>query len=144
MAVKITDVLPKEYGYVVLTAFLSIFMLMYKSIMVSLARKKYQVPYPDMYTTDDKKKIFNCIQRAHQNTLENYTSTMICLLLGGVQHPVLASVAGLVWIVGRVVYAMGYSTGDPERRMRGVFAYIGLFTLFGCTISFALHLLQLV
>lgn len=44
MAVKITDVLPKEYGYVVLTAFLSIFMLMYKSIMVSLARKKYQVP----------------------------------------------------------------------------------------------------
>jgi len=131
-----------EFGLVILTAVTSIFMLIYKSIKVGQARKLYDVPYPIMYSTDEKGKVFNCYQRAHQNTLENYPQFLVLLIFGGLQHPVVASVSGMVWITARIMYARGYYTGDPSKRMKGSFGYIGLLTLLGCTISLALHLLQ--
>lgn len=53
--------------------------------------------------------------------------------------PKLSAAAGWVWIAGRVVYALGYSTGDPQKRVRGAFGYLGLFTLLGATINTALQ-----
>ncbi|XP_047128149.1 glutathione S-transferase 3, mitochondrial isoform X1 [Hydra vulgaris] len=142
----ITVTLPSEYGYVVLTFFLSIVMLTYFTFKVVMARKKYNIQYPTLYANDDHKegKIFNCYQRVHQNTLEVYTQTMLCLLIGGIQHPIISSVSGVVWIISRIVYAQGYYTGIPAKRVWGSFGYIFLFTMYGTTISFALHLLQLV
>ncbi len=35
------------------------------------------------------------------------------------RHPLLASVSGLLFLVGRVKYASGYYTGDPEKRVPG-------------------------
>lgn len=130
---------PAEYGYVVLVAVGSAFMLVWKSIKVGQARKKYNVQYPTMYSTD--KNEFNCVQRAHQNTLENYPQFLTFLLLGGIQHPLVTAIGGTVWIAGRIVYAKGYYTGDPKKRTRGSFSYFGLLVNLGCTVSFALHLL---
>ena len=110
-----------------------------------------------MYSKDSA--IFNCIQRAHQNTLENLpqffflltmgecdnlTTDLLNLLIpshfaGGLSMPKLSAAAGWVWIAGRVVYALGYSTGDPQKRVRGAFGYLGLFTLLGATINTALQ-----
>ena len=56
--------------------------------------------------------------------------------------PKLSAAAGWVWIAGRVVYALGYSTGDPQKRVRGAFGYLGLFTLLGATINTALQHIQ--
>ena len=108
--------------------------------MISLyseARKKYGVEDPEMYSKDSR--VFNCIQRAHQNTLENLPQFFFLLTTGGFSCPKLAAAGGWVWVAGRVVYALGYSTGDPAKRVRGAFGYFGLFTLLGCSIYTAIQ-----
>lgn len=131
--------LPAGYGYVILTGIGAIFMALWKGFRVGQARKKFGVSYPDMYSKDSK--VFNCVQRAHQNTLENLPQFFFLLAAGGLSHPCLSAGAGWVWIVGRVVYAIGYSTGDPAARMKGTFGYLGLLTLLGCSVYSALQLL---
>lgn len=34
-------------------------------------------------------------------------------------HPIYAAALDLAWVVGRVVYTLGYSTGFPEKRIPG-------------------------
>ena len=129
--------LPTDYGYVIMTGIGAIFMVMWKGFKVGQARKKYEVPYPDMYSKESK--IFNCIQRAHQNTLENLPQFFFLLTMAGFSYPRLSAAAGWVWIVGRVLYALGYSTGEPEKRMKGVVGYLGLLTLLVCSIITAIQ-----
>jgi len=133
--------LPADYGYVIATGIGSIFMVMWKGIKVGQARKKYKVEYPDMYSKDSK--TFNCIQRSHQNTLENLPQFMFLLTMGGFSHPRLAAAAGWVWIAGRIVYALGYNTGEPKARMKGAFGYLGLLTLLGCSVHTAIQHISL-
>jgi len=129
--------LPEDYGYVILTGIGSIFMAMWKGIKVGQARKKYNVQYPDMYSNEHK--TFNCIQRAHQNTLENLPQFLFLLTMAGFSHPRIAAAAGWIWIGGRIAYGIGYSTGEPKSRMKGAFGYIGLLGLLGCAIHTAIE-----
>ena len=82
-----------------------------------MARKRLGVKYPGMYSEDHPE--FNCIQRAHQNTLENLPIFIATLLLGGLRHPRYAAIFGGIWFVGRVVYTVGYGTGQPDKRRPG-------------------------
>jgi glutathione S-transferase len=131
-------VVPADFGYVILVAVASMFLLFGLGAKVGMARKKYGVKYPAMYSDN---QVFNCIQRAHQNTLEGYPIFILLLLFGGLQYPCLCSAAGLVWIVGRIFYAKGYYTGEPEKRNQGAFSYIGLLILLGSTLCLAWHLI---
>jgi len=133
--------LPEDYGYVILTGVGAIFMTMWKGFKVGAARKKYNVEYPDMYSKDSK--IFNCIQRSHQNTLENIPTFMFLLTTAGFSHPKVSAAAGWVWIAGRIVYAIGYNTGEPKARVKGAFGYLGLLTLLGCTIHTAVQTIRM-
>jgi len=129
--------LPNDYGYVIITGIGAGLMVMWKGFRVGKARKQYGVEYPDMYSKESK--TFNCIQRAHQNTLENLAQFYFLLTTGGLSCPRLAAAAGWVWIAGRVVYALGYSTGEPKKRVNGVFGYLGLLTLLGCSVHTAIQ-----
>ncbi|KAG8223382.1 hypothetical protein J437_LFUL002627 [Ladona fulva] len=131
----VTVSIPADYGYCVLAAVGSSFVVAWKAMRVGAARKKYKIPYPTMYSTDND--TFNCIQRAHQNTLENYPQFLYMLLIGGLEMPRLCAAGGAIWCLGRIAYAVGYSTGDPKKRMQGSFGYIGTFMLLGATIKFA-------
>jgi len=64
------------------------------------------------------------------------------LLVGGLQHPRLAAGAGVVFLVGRIVFAKGYYTGDPKNRCKGSFGMLGMLALLGSTLCFAAHQLK--
>ncbi|XP_073428466.1 glutathione S-transferase 3, mitochondrial-like [Dendrobates tinctorius] len=141
-ASSIHDILPHDFGYVILTFIYSYVVLMYLGINVGRARKKYGIKYPQMYS--DKENVFNCIQRAHQNTLELYPAWLIFQLIAGLAFPLCASVLGAVWVTSRLSYARGYYTGDPEKRLRGGYGYIGLFGVVLLSLAAALQLLNVV
>mmetsp|Transcript_6780 Transcript_6780/g.19547 ORF Transcript_6780/g.19547 Transcript_6780/m.19547 type:complete len:118 (+) Transcript_6780:101-454(+) len=65
--------LRQDHGFVLLTMMLTIFLhFWFMAVKVSQARKKYGVKYPALYADSTVKdaQTFNCIQRGHQNSLE--------------------------------------------------------------------------
>ncbi|GFV97390.1 microsomal glutathione S-transferase 3 [Trichonephila clavipes] len=120
----VTIDIPKEYGYVILVGTSSVFVAMWHGIRVSLARKKFGIKYPIMYS--DNNIIFNCIQRAHGNFLENYPQFLFLLLVGGLSHPRLSTAGGIIYLVGRIAYALGYSTGEFSTLKHMVAIYPGI------------------
>eukprot|EP00057_Strongylocentrotus_purpuratus_P021383 XP_011675857.1 PREDICTED: microsomal glutathione S-transferase 3-like [Strongylocentrotus purpuratus] len=82
--------LPADFGYVILTAVASAFMVGYLAERVAFARKTHKVEYPTFYSPDNQ--LFNCFQRAHGNTLENYPQFLMFLLLAGIGFPRASSV----------------------------------------------------
>uniref|UniRef100_A0A8C5MII0 Glutathione S-transferase 3, mitochondrial n=1 Tax=Leptobrachium leishanense TaxID=445787 RepID=A0A8C5MII0_9ANUR len=142
MTTTIQDLLPQDFAYVILTFLYSNFVIMYLAINVGKARKKYNVKYPQMYS--DKENVFNCIQRAHQNTLEVYPGWLIFQLIAGLAYPISASVLGVIWVTSRLSYAWGYYTGDPQKRMKGSYGYIGLFGVILLSLTAALQLLHII
>ncbi|XP_071455432.1 glutathione S-transferase 3, mitochondrial-like [Hetaerina americana] len=135
-----TLTIPADYGYVILSAVGSSFVVAWQAMRVGAARKKFKILYPTMYSSDND--VFNCIQRAHQNTLENYPQFLYMLFIGGLDMPRLCAAGGAVWCLGRIAYTLGYSTGDPKKRMNGAFGYIGTFMLLGATVKLAVNLLR--
>nr|ABD67515.1 microsomal glutathione S-transferase 3 [Cyprinus carpio] len=135
----VENLLPANFGYAIFTYLYSFVMLMYLGLQVGSARKKYGVKYPTMYS--DKEQVFNCIQRAHQNTLEVYPQWLVFQTIAALEYPIAASVLGVIWVTSRFSYAWGYSSGDPAKRMRGAYGYIGLFGVILLSISVALKLL---
>ncbi|KAK3278588.1 hypothetical protein CYMTET_13484 [Cymbomonas tetramitiformis] len=130
-------VLQPAHGYVALAVvFTALVHNFYMSFGVGMARKKYGVQYPKMYATEDspEAKAFNCVQRGHQNSLEGLPTFYALLLVSAVQFPLTAAVSGFVYSLGKIAYFTGYSTGDPDKRLRGSFSYFGLLTLIGCAV----------
>ena len=52
---------------------------------------------------------------AHQNTLEDLPIIVANTLIGGVTHPVVAAALCGTWVFSRILYTIGYSTGDPAK-----------------------------
>ncbi|KAI3889201.1 hypothetical protein MKX03_024655 [Papaver bracteatum] len=138
--------LPKEYGYVVLALVFYCFLNFWMAFQVGKARMKYKVFYPVMYATESENKdakLFNCVQRGHQNSLEMMPMFFVMLGLGGLQHPLIAASLGLLYVVGRFLYFTGYATGDPQNRLKpGGISFLALTGLIVCTISLGINLLR--
>ncbi|KAI9808398.1 MAG: hypothetical protein M1826_004174 [Phylliscum demangeonii] len=147
--------LPTDIGYVALTAMSSIALTGWMTLWVGSYRRLAKLPYPAAYAsmeaakTDAKLHTFNCAQRAHANTLEAYPGFLVSLVLGGLQFPKVAAALGMAWIVSRVMYANGYTSGKPGdegagRRVGswGLVPLVGLYAL-AAYVTFGMLVLKL-
>lgn len=130
-------VFPYDYGYVLGAGALNTVVAGYHAFLTSKARKAAKVSYPTTSVStqeadaDPLKFQLNCAQRAHSNFLENYTSTLFSLLVGGITQPKAAAALGVVWAIGRVIYARSYVSKGPKARHDGGFAFLAQIALMG-------------
>jgi len=109
--------------------------------MIVAARKKYGIKYPAM--TSSNNNVFNCMQRGHHNSLEQAPGIFLLLVLGAAINPRRAALAAIGWAIARVVYFLGYSSGNPEKRYPGVLlSYVSLLTLMHLVAASGSHLLR--
>ena len=62
---------------------------------------------------------FNNAQRAHYNYLEMAPTTLVWLFCAGVYFPIPAAIIGLLVIILRIIYSVGYVKGGPQGRLIG-------------------------
>nr|AFK45883.1 unknown [Lotus japonicus] len=59
------------------------------------------------------------------------------MILGGLKHPSTCAALGLLYTVSRYFYFTGYSTGQPENRLKiGKYNFVAILGLMLCTLSF--------
>ncbi len=116
------------YGMAVIETVVYSLVMTWMGIEVSRARRKYKVKYPTAYENKEN-SVFNRYQRAHQNAVENASSFYVALLIAAVHKPVGAAIGGAVYIVGRIVYSIGYYN-QASQRIWGEFH--GTSCTFGC------------
>jgi len=84
-------------------------------VMAAWARVKYKVAAPSM----EGPLPFQSAQRVQANTLEQLPLILVPLYLcGHALDDAWGAAGGLVWCIGRILYALGYYR-DPARREAG-------------------------
>ncbi|GFY57358.1 coiled-coil domain-containing protein 28B [Trichonephila inaurata madagascariensis] len=99
----------EDYGYVIIVGILSMLFGYGLGANVFFARKRFGIKYPIMYSETNLQ--FNCMQRVHANYLEMFPTYLVLLFCGGLAHPFYCAIAGIIYLLGRMVYSIGYSTG---------------------------------
>ncbi|KAL6863194.1 hypothetical protein ACO1O0_003438 [Amphichorda felina] len=118
--------LPDQYGFILAIASSTFLVNFLHTGLTSKYRKASGVSYPNAYashelaTKDKNAYRFNCAQRAHANFIENQPSFLGALAISGLRYPFAASILGATWVVGRIIYALGYtSSAGPKGRVFG-------------------------
>ncbi|GFS39449.1 microsomal glutathione s-transferase [Actinidia rufa] len=55
---------------------------------------RYNVNFPTMYASESENKdakLFNCVQRGHQNSLEMMPKFFMLMIVGGIRHPLICA-----------------------------------------------------
>lgn len=144
-----TITLTKEHGYVMFVLIATVFHYLIVGFSVGGARRKtfseeymqknfgeihkkqYGKPapklgYPDMGNGRYSEKLsyqewyeFQNAQRAHYNYLEQIPLVIVFELIAGVIYPIWTVYFGAAYIVGRVLYTIGYKAQGPGGRLVG-------------------------
>lgn len=105
----------KTFALPALATALALIVYFAVTIYVGAARAKYKVPPPQVSGNPD----FERVLRVQQNTLEQLVLFIPALWLFSLfVSPIWGAVLGFVWIVGRVIYALGYYQA-AEKRLLG-------------------------
>lgn len=105
----------QSHAYVAIVSLLALLVYFWMGLQVGRARAKCGIQAPTM--TGDP--VLERTIRAHYNTLEWLPLFLVPLWLFAIYWSDLwAALIGLVWIVGRIVYQVGY-VADPKKREAG-------------------------
>jgi glutathione S-transferase len=110
------------------------------ALRVAFARRRFGVQLPNTAGHPDFERVF----RVHQNTLEWLPTFLVSLWLCALYlSDVGAAVLGVVWLVGRVLYAVGYSRA-VEGRLPGFFVQSSACVLLfvGAAVGVVMHLMS--
>ena len=103
------------FHFTALVTLLAIGLYFFTGLQVGKARQTFGIKAPAITGNPDFERVF----RVQMNTLEWLPIFLPSLWLFAVYWNELAAAAlGLVWIVGRVLYALGYAV-DPAKRSTG-------------------------
>jgi len=104
----------ENYAYPGLISSLALLVYYFTLFKAGMARTKYDVPAP----SHDGPEEYVRYVRAHQNTLEHLALFLPGLWLFSLAvDPVWAAALGVLWIIGRVWYALGYYQSADQRRL---------------------------
>jgi glutathione S-transferase len=123
--------------YTAIVTLLSVALYFFLATRVAAAHGKFDVRLPATTGNPDFERIF----RVHVNTLEWMPSYLVPLWLCAIYlSDAVAAALGLVWIVGRVVYFIGYSRA-VEKRLPGFFiqSMACLLLFIGATAGVIMH-----
>ncbi|KAJ7507312.1 hypothetical protein B0H11DRAFT_2219130 [Mycena galericulata] len=117
-----TLIVPAGTSYVAGAVLSTVFLLLFQTSTVIKYRGLSGIKYPRVYAekaemdANPNAILFNCAQRAHQNTLENLPMLYSMTLITSLKYPILAASALALWSLARVGYTLGYTTGQPHKR----------------------------
>ena len=123
--------------YTAIVTLLSVALYFFLATRVAAAHGKFDVRLPATTGNPDFERIF----RVHVNTLEWMPSYLVPLWLCAIYlSDAVAAALGLVWIVGRIVYFIGYSRA-VEKRLPGFFiqSMACLLLFIGATAGVIMH-----
>ena len=100
------------YHFTALVTLLAVLVYFYSSILVSRARGKFGVKLPAISGHPDFERVF----RAQMNTLEWLPIFLPSLWLFAIYiGDVAAAILGAIWVIGRIVYFLGYRQAVAKR-----------------------------
>lgn len=105
----------QPHSYVALVTLASLLVYFWMSLQVGMARRKCGISAPAMTGDPQLERAV----RVHYNTLEWLPIYLVSLWLFAIYWlDWVAALLGVVWIVGRIIYALGYMS-DPSKREAG-------------------------
>ena len=119
------------YHYTTLVTMIAVLFYFYTSARVARARYTYGVKLPAISGNEDFERVF----RVQMNTLEWLPIFLPSLWLFAIYiSDWIAALIGLFWIVGRIVYMIGYTKSVPQRGPGfGIQASAAIVLWFGAT-----------
>jgi glutathione S-transferase len=115
----------QPHSLVALVTLLALLTYFWMSTRVPLARRKCDIWPPAMTGDPELERTI----RAHYNTLEWLPLFLVSMWLFAIYwSDLVAAAVGVIWILGRILYALGYAA-EAARREPG-FIIQGLATLF--------------
>merc|ERR1711991_731600 len=104
--------------------------------LVNVARGRFKIPVPFLYdgkidevALKTRGVAFNRVQRGHQHLFESHADFYALLLLAGLLYPESAYKAGVLYLVGSLVYGIGYARNASLRLVGEAIYYPGIFWL---------------
>jgi glutathione S-transferase len=123
--------------YTAVVTLLAVALYFFLAMRVAAARGKFGVRHPATTGSPDFERVF----RVHMNTLEWMPTFLVPLWLCAIYlSDVGAAALGLVWVVGRVLYYVGYSRA-VEKRLPGFFIQSSacLLLFIGAAVGVVMH-----